>query len=83
MPFYCSVVDEIIADGPDWPYIQLANMLRQVVAGMRPHQRLPSIRRLTQEYGLSEKTVRKALAVLEQEGRVYMRSTRGAFVSPP
>jgi DNA-binding GntR family transcriptional regulator len=88
MPVYAPEVDEIQQidpHGPDWPYIQLADILRQVVAGMRPHQRLPSIRTLSQTYELSEKTVRKALKVLEDETppRVYARRTRGMFVSPP
>jgi DNA-binding GntR family transcriptional regulator len=43
---------------------------------------MPSISRLVQESGLSVKTVRKAIAVLEAEGRIYTRAGRGSFRSP-
>jgi DNA-binding GntR family transcriptional regulator len=64
--------------------LQLADRLRdRITSGeFAPNQRLPSIRTLSQQYGLSEKTVRRGLAVLEEENRVYARRTRGMFVSP-
>ena len=76
------VIMDIDHAGPDWPYVQLAARLRGIAAGLSPHQPLPSIARLEQESGLSAKTVRKAIALLEAEGLVYTRPSRGTFVSP-
>jgi GntR family transcriptional regulator len=78
----CPVDGKIQHDGPSWPYLQLAGELRLLIAGKDPHSPLPSIKRLAQDYGLSEKTVRKALAVLEAEDRIYVVPSRGAFVKP-
>jgi GntR family transcriptional regulator len=64
---------------PDWPYVQLAAILRGQLAGMAPHQPLPSTARLCQEYGLSPKTVTKAVRLLRDEGLVYTLPSRGTF----
>jgi GntR family transcriptional regulator len=76
-------VDGIIEhDAPEWPYLQVAARLRVLVSGMAPDQRLPSIRDLCQEHGVSWKTAQKAVKVLEAEGRIYVVPSRGAFVKP-
>jgi DNA-binding GntR family transcriptional regulator len=59
--------------------MQLAAILRPLVTAMEPNQPLPSLARLCQEYGVSPKTARRSLAVLESEGLVYIRASRGAF----
>jgi DNA-binding GntR family transcriptional regulator len=66
-------------DDPEWPYLQLARLLRQRVARMQPHRQLPSIPRLASEYGVSPKTARKALRLLEAERVVYVVPNRGFF----
>jgi DNA-binding GntR family transcriptional regulator len=73
-------VEPIKHDGPDFPYVILAARLRTLAEGMRPGQALPSITRLSQESGLSVKTVRKAIAVLEAEGLVHTIPSRGTYV---
>jgi GntR family transcriptional regulator len=76
-------VDGIIEhDAPEWPYLQVAARLRNLVAGMAPGQRLPSIRALCQEHGVSWKTAQKAVKVLEDEDLVYTVASRGTFVKP-
>lgn len=65
--------------GPVFPYAQLAALLREQVAAMRPDYPLPSVARLAAEYSLSPKTVRKALLLLEREGLVYVVPNRGFF----
>jgi GntR family transcriptional regulator len=82
MPGYLRRVDGISHTGPNWEYLQLAALLRTLVAGMNPHQPLPSVRTLCEEHGLSEKTVSKVLHLLEDEGLVYIVPSRGTYVSP-
>jgi DNA-binding GntR family transcriptional regulator len=66
--------------GPRWPYLQVADRLRELAAGMEPDTALPSIERLCQEYGVSPKTARKAIRLLEDEGLVYTVASRGTYV---
>jgi GntR family transcriptional regulator len=51
----------------------VADDVRQMVAAGRypPGTRLPSVRRLADEYGLAPQTVQNALRVLREEGRAY------------
>ncbi|MFJ4225719.1 GntR family transcriptional regulator [Microbacterium sp. NPDC089695] len=44
---------------------------------------VPPERDLSVEFGVSRMTVRRALGVLEREGRVHRAATRGTFVSEP
>jgi GntR family transcriptional regulator len=74
-------VDEISRKGPLWPYQELVVRLREDIAAMAINDPLPSVRRLSQEHGVAEKTARKALRVLEEEGLVYVVPSRGAFVA--
>jgi DNA-binding GntR family transcriptional regulator len=76
---YGIAVDGITTFSPDWPYQQLAALLRPIVRDMRPNQPLPSITHLSQQYQLSPKTVRKALGILEAEGLIFIVASRGAF----
>jgi DNA-binding GntR family transcriptional regulator len=72
-------VDEIKRNKPAWPYRQLADLLRPIVTAMPADELLPPVRRLCEEYGVSEKTARKALGVLADEGLVYFIASRGSF----
>jgi DNA-binding GntR family transcriptional regulator len=67
------------------PYAQLAAILRaQIASGeLRPGRALPSLTYLMQHYGLSRNTVRRAIAVLTDEGLVRTRPGWGTFVVPP
>lgn len=66
------------------PYLQLAEILRgQIRSGELPPRRpIPSELRLQQEYGLSRGTVRRAIAVLREEGMLHTVAHRGTYVSP-
>jgi len=66
-------------------YRQLAAIIRARIesgelARLDP---LPSESTLEQEYGLGRDSVRKALAVLREEGLIFTIQARGSFVGPP
>jgi GntR family transcriptional regulator len=65
-------------------YQQLASLLReQIMSGeLAPRRPLPSIRTLTQRYGVADGTVKKAVALLRDEGLVRTVIGRGYYVSP-
>lgn len=69
------------------PYLQLAAIIRgQVASGeLAPGTRLPSILAMAGQYDVSVPTVRKALAVLKDEGIVTGVAGYGTFISeePP
>ncbi len=69
---------------PEPSYQQLASLLRaQIESGeIGPREALPSITYLTGETGLAVGTVRKAIAVLVEEGLAYTVPGRGTFASP-
>lgn len=66
-------------------YLQLRDALLHGIeqGDYGPHQRLPSERELSRDYGVSRITVRQALAELIQEGRVYAQVGKGTYVADP
>ena len=79
-------VDRLVSDphGPEPSYRQLADLLRaRITSGeIGPREPLPSITYLTGETGLAVGTVRRAIAVLVEEGLAYTVPGRGTFASP-
>ena len=72
-------------DRPDVPkHVQLADYLRARIddGTYPPRAKLPSEVTLVQETGFARDTVRKAIAVLLDEGRVYVVRGLGTFVRP-
>ena len=65
-------------------HVQLADYLRARIddGTYPPRAKLPSEVTLVQETGFARDTVRKAMAVLAGEGRVYVVRGLGTFVSP-
>lgn len=70
---------------PEPSYIQLAAVLRgRIEAGeIAPRQAIPSISYLVGETGLAVGTVRRAIALLVDEGLIYTVPGRGTFVRGP
>lgn len=68
---------------PQPPYQRIAADLREQIADGRlpPGTLVPSITRLSQEYGVSRNTAVKALQVLAREGLTYRVAGWGTFVS--
>lgn len=66
------------------PYIQIANVLRsRIESGETPPGRaLPSLVKLEDEFGAARDTLRKAVQVLKDEGRVQTVRGMGVFVLP-
>ena len=55
-------------------YVELANKLRVTFRALRPGWEVPPVPNLAREHGLSENTVRKALAVLEKQEIITRQS---------
>jgi len=66
---------------PTPPYRQLAAILRDRIGSGELSGRLPSEKTLMQEYGLAHGTVRKAIAVLRDEGLVQTTPGWGSYVT--
>lgn len=68
-------------------YLQLVEQVRAAVARgrLRPDERLPSVRELSQLLVVNPNTIARAYTELEREGVLYTRPGLGVFVaaSPP
>jgi GntR family transcriptional regulator len=76
---------EIDHEGPVTPYRQLAEILKARIArgDWAEGRPIASETRLVQEYGLARSTVRRAIAVLAEEGAVWTVQGRGTYVGQP
>ncbi|MFG3090697.1 GntR family transcriptional regulator [Streptomyces antibioticus] len=76
---------EIDHAGPVTPYRQLAAILKARIArgDWTEGRPIASETRLVQEYGLARSTVRRAIAVLVEEGVVWTVQGRGTYVGQP
>ena len=74
---------EIQHDGPVTPYRQLAGIIRARIArgDWTPGQLIATEKDLVQEFGLARSTVRRAIAVLVEDGGIYTVPQRGSYVS--
>ncbi len=59
---------------------RIAEMLRTQASQMDSGSKLPSVRQLMRRYGVSQMTVQRAIATLEDEGLVDRQVGRGTFV---
>lgn len=63
-------------------YTLMEQLKEEIISGkIQPGQKLPSENELSQRYSLSRHTVRKALAILEQDGYVEAFHGKGTFCS--
>jgi len=72
-------------EAPDPLYQQIKERLILAIRSgeFEPHQRLPSERELSEQYGVSRMTVRQALQALVRDGLLYTRVGKGTFVAEP
>lgn len=78
--------EELTSSKPSDPaYVRIAGALRaRIEAGeLVVGAPLPPERELCVEFDVSRMTVRRALGLLEREGRVHRDATRGTFISEP
>jgi DNA-binding GntR family transcriptional regulator len=76
-------VPMIDRDRPVPPYQQLASIIREQVrtGELARGQRLPSVMKLAEQYGVAQITVQKALRILKDEGLVVGVGGYGTFVA--
>ncbi|SEG76782.1 regulatory protein, gntR family [Thermomonospora echinospora] len=76
---------EEIKVGPIPKYQQLAAILRRRIAAMEPGDPIPSETELEMETGLARGTIKKAVALLRNEGLIVTTRGLGSFVAehPP
>jgi DNA-binding GntR family transcriptional regulator len=61
-------------------YLQVADLLRRQIEDGALAARLPSVKSLSQEHGISHITAEKALAVLKDEGIIHSVIGKGYYV---
>jgi GntR family transcriptional regulator len=66
-------------------YLQIVQQVREQIARgeLRPDQRLPSVRQLSQELVVNPNTIARAYTELEREGTLISRAGLGIFVARP
>lgn len=64
-------------------YQQVKVSIESVIDHLDPGDKIPSERDLAKQYGCNFLTVRKALALLVEEGRIEKRTGAGTFVTDP
>jgi GntR family transcriptional regulator len=67
-------------DSPEPLYRQVARLLLARVDSGEITSRLPSLKDITQEYGVSHITAEKAIGLLKDEDRVVVVSGKGTYV---
>lgn len=63
-------------------YVDVANILESEISQLSPNSLLPTEEQLSRRFGVSRVTVRAALDMLENSGRVSRLRGRGTIVSP-
>jgi GntR family transcriptional regulator len=68
---------------PDPMYKQVADHIKDAIASgiLKPEEKLPSIREMTRELGISGITIKRAYTDLEHKGYIFTRSGLGSFVA--
>jgi DNA-binding GntR family transcriptional regulator len=67
-------------DSPVPLYVQVATVLRGRIESGELRSRLPSLKTITEEYGVSHITAEKAVQVLKDEGLVDVVVGKGTYV---
>lgn len=85
MPLTCSFLKlpgvTVDHDSPEPLYAQVARLLRGRIEAGQITSRLPSVKTITQDYGVSHITAEKAIDVLKAEGLVVTVTGKGTYVA--
>lgn len=65
---------------PVYPYVQIANQLRQAIADGKITHMLPSLTDIARDAGVALGTAKRGVDLLKEEGLVYGVRGRGTFV---
>lgn len=68
-------------DSPEPLYQQLTRLLREQIRAGEIRSRLPSVKTLSQEHGVSHITVEAALKALRDEGLIVTARGKGSYVA--
>ncbi len=68
---------------PDPMYKQLTDQIKDAIASgdLKPEEKLPSVRELSEALRISAITIKRAYLDLETEGYIYTRAGLGSFVA--
>jgi GntR family transcriptional regulator len=76
------MVERMISHGiGEPPYRQVTAILRSRITSGELRGRIPSEKALAQEFGVAIGTIRKAMAILRDEGLIYTERGWGSFTS--
>ena len=66
-------------------FAQIRERLEDAIAqgALQPHQRIPSERQLSDQFGVSRMTVRQAIEAITRDRLLYSRPGQGTFVAEP
>jgi len=69
---------------PDPMYKQVTDQIKDAIASgdLKPHDRLPSVRELSEALNVSAITIKRAYQDLETDGYILTRAGLGSFVAP-
>jgi GntR family transcriptional regulator len=69
---------------PDPMYKQVTDQIKDAIASgdLKPNERLPSVRELSEALGVSAITIKRAYQDLENDGYILTRAGLGSFVAP-
>jgi DNA-binding GntR family transcriptional regulator len=70
-------------DGDTHLYLQIAEILRERVAGLTSGHPVPSEADIQDEFGVARTTARRAIHVLREDGLIYTVQGEGTFVGAP
>ena len=65
-------------------YEKIANQINDMIYNgiLEPNEKLPSLRKASQMYGVSPATVQQAYSLLEAQGVIYAKERSGFYVNP-
>jgi GntR family transcriptional regulator len=72
------------ASHPDPMYKQVTDQIKDAIASgdLKPNDRLPSVREMSEALNVSAITIKRAYADLETDGYILTRAGLGSFVAP-
>ncbi|MHC5225048.1 aminotransferase-like domain-containing protein [Ignatzschineria sp. LJL83] len=65
-------------------YEKIANQINEMIYNgiLEPNEKLPSLRKASQMYGVSPATVQQAYSLLEAQGVIYAKERSGFYINP-